>query len=139
MHQAQTIPLYSPDGVMRDRISMKRLMTLQELGRIAKVVTQRKGHIKRAILVQLPGEPKPNSLRDYVGTKYSFRQRLDDGHVTFRLRALGDNPNGPEAHLAPDSVRPIFLRVLLDCLRFDALVANTAPTVAGVVRQRDRS
>jgi hypothetical protein len=51
--------------------------------------------------------PRESLLSDYCGTKYWFRQHLDDGHYCFRLRLLGDNPP-EERDLAPDEVRPIF-------------------------------
>jgi hypothetical protein len=114
--QSRTIPVYSCDGVLRDRISVERLAVLQSLGRIARVVTHRKGYINRAFLLPMPGEPKSSTLRDYVGTKYSFRQRLAGGHVAYRLRSLGDSAFASESNLAPDEVRPIFLRVILDCM-----------------------
>jgi hypothetical protein len=60
---------------------------------------------------------KPSTLLDYVGTKYSFRQRLAGGHVAYRLRSLGDRAYASEVNLAPDEVRPIFLRVILDCMK----------------------
>jgi hypothetical protein len=53
-------------------------------------------------------------LTAYAGTKYSFEQALDSGHHTWKLRPL--HRGRSETNLAPDSVRPIFLRVLLDCL-----------------------
>ena len=64
----------------------------------------------------MPGEWNPSLLSDYKGTKYSFRQHLDNGQRCYRLRALGDNRNDEDCFLAPDEVRPIFLRVVLDCL-----------------------
>ena len=115
--QSETIPLFSCDGVRVDRISLARLAVLQELGRISRLVTHRKGYINRAVLLPMPGEPKPSMLRDYAGTKYSFRQRLAGGHVAYRLRALGDSAFESESNLAPDEVRPIFLRVILDCMK----------------------
>jgi hypothetical protein len=115
--QSETIPLFSCDGVRVDRISLARLAVLQELGRISRLVTHRKGYINGAFLTRLNSEPRPTTIRNYMGTPYGFRQRLSDGHVTFRLRALGDHPFGSERDLAPNCTRPIFLRVLLDCLQ----------------------
>ena len=115
--QLQTIPIFTCDGAMCDRISLERLAVLQNMGRIARVITHRKGYIKRAYLLLMPGEPKPSTLGDYLGTKYSFRQRLAGGHVAYRLRSLGDSAFASESNLAPDEVRPIFLRVILDCIK----------------------
>jgi hypothetical protein len=114
--QREIIPLFSCDGVRVDRISLARLAVLQELGRISRLATHSKGYINGAFLTRLHSEPRPTTIRNYMGTPYGFRQRLADGHVTFRLRALGDHPFGSERDLAPDCTRPIFLRVLLDCL-----------------------
>ena len=49
------IALYNADGELIDRISERRLERLQALGRIARVVRHRKGHINRAIQFSLPG------------------------------------------------------------------------------------
>jgi hypothetical protein len=110
------IAVYSADGELLQWVDEKRLRRLAECGRVARVVKTRAGRIKRATLHSMPGEPRPSLLSDYKGTKYCFRQHLDDGHRCYRLRSLGDNRNDDEHYLAPEEVRPIFLRVLLDCL-----------------------
>ena len=110
-----TFPLYCYDGSLACWIDNKDLKRLEDGGLISRVVKRAKGRIVRATLHRMPGEARPTMLRDYVGTKYSFRQRLADGHQCFRLRALGDNPR-EEHNLAPTEVRPIFLRVVLDCM-----------------------
>jgi hypothetical protein len=110
------IPLYSYDGHLIQWIDQKRLDRLVKWGRIARVVKHRKGHVNRATLHRMPGEPKPSQLTDYVGTKYAFREHLSDGHRCYRLRGLGNNHRADERNLAPEEVRPIFIRVLLDCL-----------------------
>ena len=109
-------PLYSYDGELVAWINTKRFRRLDEAGRVARVVRNRTGEVKRATLLRMPGEPKPSFLEDYRGTSYSFRQRLAEGHRCHRLRALGDNPQADEYYLAPEEVRPIFLAVLTDCL-----------------------
>ena len=109
------IAVYNCDGELLQWMDAKRLRRLMQCGRVARVVKNRAGHIKRATLHRMPGEPKPSTLRDYTGTKYSFHQHLKDGHRCYRLRALGDNPRA-ERDLAPEEVRPIFLRVVTDCL-----------------------
>ncbi len=108
------IALYNADGELIDRITERRLEKLQALGRIARVVRHRKGHINRAMQIRLPGEGKPARPADYTGTRYSFKQRLSDGHSCWRLRALGDRPS--ETDLAPEELRPLFLGVLRGCL-----------------------
>jgi len=96
-------------------IDSRRLERLAQMGRISRIVRTRKGQPVRAFLHRMPGEPKPSTLRDYMGTRYSSLQHLVDGHHCYRLRSLGDNPRA-ELDLAPESVRPIFLRVVADCL-----------------------
>jgi hypothetical protein len=51
---------------------------------------------------------------DYLGTCYSVKQPLSDGHSCWRLRSLGGRQS--ETDLAPEEVRPVFLQVVLDCL-----------------------
>ncbi len=113
---ASEIALYSYDGALLGWIDKKRLTRLSSTGRVARVVRNRTGHIKRATLHRMPGEPRPSFITDYKGTKYCFTQPLDDGHRCYRLRALGNKPRADEHDLAPEEVRPIFLRVVLDCL-----------------------
>jgi hypothetical protein len=125
--QPETIPLFSCDGVRVDYITLARLAVLQELGRIARVVAHKKGIIGRAYLTRLHSEPRPTTIRNYMGTPYGFRQRLSDGHVAYRLRALGDHPFGSERDLAPDCTRPIFLRVVLDCMERPESAHRCAP------------
>ncbi len=109
------IAVYNCDGELLQWMDEKRVRRLMECGRVARVVKNRVGRIKRATLHLMAGEPKPSTLRDYVGTNYSFREYLKDGHRCYRLRSLGDNPRA-DRDLAPEEVRPIFLRVLLDCI-----------------------
>ncbi len=109
------IAVYSCDGELIQFMDEKRVQRLMQCGRVARIVKNRLGRIKRATLHLMAGEPKPSSLRDYIGTKYSFLQPLADGHRCYRLRSLGDNPRD-ERDLAPQEVRPIFLRVVTDCM-----------------------
>jgi hypothetical protein len=112
---ATTIPLYSYDGALVQFITPERLKRLEGLGRVRAVVRRRSGQIARAMLRQLPGDPRPLRPEDYIGTCYSFRQQISDGHRCYRLRALGGGSS--ETDLAPEEVRPIFLRVLLECVK----------------------
>jgi hypothetical protein len=112
----RNIAVYNCDGALLQWIDAKRLARLIASGSVARVHKRRSGRVSRVCLHQRPGEAPPSFLTDYVGTKYSFRQHLGDGHYCFRLRALGDNPR-EERDLAPEEVRPIFLRVVLDCQR----------------------
>jgi len=111
----RNIAVYSCDGALVQWIDEKRLARLVASGNVARVHKRRSGRISRVNLCQRPGESRPSFLTDYSGTKYSFRQHLKDGHYCFRLRPLGDDPR-EERDLAPDEVRPIFMRVVLDCL-----------------------
>ena len=112
----RNIAVYNCDGELLQWIDQKRFLRLVDVGRVARVVKTRTGRVRRITLVHMPGEWKPSLLSDYKGTKYSFHQHLDDGRRCYRLRALGDNRNDEDYFLAPDEVRPIFLRVVLDCL-----------------------
>lgn len=111
----QRIALYSCDGELVQMIDSARLDRLLVMGRVRKTVYRRTGQPVRAFLFRMPGEPKPTMLREYLGTKYSWQQHLDDGYRCFRLRGLGDRPYA-EVDLAPPDVRSIFLRVVTDCL-----------------------
>ena len=109
----RTVPLYAYNGELIEHATEKRVARLEKLG-LVRVVRHRKGHVNRAVFHRRPGEASPGKLTDYVGTQYSFPQRLGDGHVCWRLRSLGGSRS--ETDLAPDAVRPIFLRVLMECM-----------------------
>ncbi len=124
---AGLIPFYSYTGEYLDHITLRRALRLEAMGRV-KVVRHRKGHINRAIELRANDEPHSTRLRDYQGQAYSIRQPLDDGHKPWKLRPLQGGPSDVE--LAPDFVRPIFIRVLLDCM-------VAAPALAACCRTRE--
>jgi hypothetical protein len=99
------IPLYKFDGELCDWITPARMARLEKLDLI-QIVRHKKGHVSRCVLRQRPGDPPPAQLTDYIGTRYSFREHLENGHICWRLRRLG---RGQE-------LRPIFLQVVTDCL-----------------------
>jgi len=100
------IPLYAAGGELSDWISEQRLARLQAAGLIARVVRHPKGHVNRAILFRRPGEGRAAELKDYLGTRYSFREHLDNGYLCWKLRRLGRG----------DELRPIFLAVVAECM-----------------------
>ena len=109
---AVSLPFYASDGALIDVINERRALRLEAAG-LARLV--RNGpHIKRVILLRRPGDPRPASVRDHRGQSYSFKQPLSDGHFCWKFRPLQGGRS--ETSLAPAEVRPIFLRVLLDCL-----------------------
>ncbi len=107
-----SIPLYSYESALLDFISEKRALRLENAG-LAKLV-RRKGHLNRVVLYRRPGDPHPTTVRQYMGTGYSFDQPLGDGHHCWKLRPL--QGGHAESLLAPPEVRPIFLQVVLDCM-----------------------
>jgi len=107
------IPFHSYDGSYIDHIAIRRAERLEEMGRV-KVVRHRKGHVNRAVLLCGKDEAHATNVRDYVGQAYSFHQPLPDGHRPWKLRPLQGGRS--DVNLAPAAVRPVFIRVLLDCL-----------------------
>ena len=107
------IPFYSYDGAYLDHITVKRAARLENSG-VAKVVRHKKGHINRVILLRGKDDPRPTTPCDYLGKRYSFQQLLQDGQRPWKLRPLQGGRS--ETDLAPEELRPIFIRVLLDCL-----------------------
>jgi len=118
-----TVPLYSYENEFQGYIPERYALKLEREG-VALLVRQkggvRKGAIRRIRLYRRPGDPKPTALRDYVGKAYSWEPPLDDGHQSWALCPLvghvARNDHSHEYHLAPPSLRPIFIRVLLDCM-----------------------
>ena len=99
------IPLYSPDGELLDWIGQKRVERLLA-AELVMAVRTRKGDIRRLVLRRGPDDPTPTCLADYLGTRYSFRERLDSGRLVWTLRKLGKD----------DKLRPIFRQVVTDCM-----------------------
>jgi hypothetical protein len=114
-----TIPLYSYDLLFLGLAPERRVLKLERDG-LAKIVRHKKGRIARAVMHKRPGDPEPTTVRDYLGKGYSFKHHLDDGHRPWALKPLTGHVSrqdqSMELHLAPARLRPIFLRVLLDCL-----------------------
>lgn len=117
-----TVPLYSYEHEFQGYIAERYALRLEAQG-VAQVIRQKggaeKGKIRRVVLHRRPGDPKLSVLRDYQGQSYSYRQELDDGHQPWALRPLGHRirrDQSCEYSLAPAAARPIFLRVVLDCL-----------------------
>jgi len=108
------IPLYSSQFALLDFIARRQALRLERDG-LAKVVRHKKtGAINRVVMHRRPGDPHPTRVRDYQGQAYSFEQPLEGGHHCWRLRPLQGGRS--ESTLAPPELRPIFLRVVLDCL-----------------------
>lgn len=114
-----TVPLYSYDSAFLGLVRERSILILERDG-LAKIVRHKKGRIARAVMYKRPGDPIPTTVRDYMGKGYSFRQDLDDGHRPWALKPLtgyvSRRDASPDYHLAPESMRPIFIRVLLDCM-----------------------
>ena len=100
------IPLYNADGELQDKISEQRLKRLQALGLIARVVRHPKGHVNRAVMFRRETEGRGANLTDYAGTRYSFREHLEGGHIAWSLKQLGHG----------DDLRPVFLQVVTGCM-----------------------
>ena len=106
------IPVYNADGSLYACASEQRFARLQSAGLIARVVRQRTGRIRRAILFIRPGEPKPMSASCVAGTKYSFKELLESGPA-WELKHLGGSSTGKT--YAPQDARPAFFQVVADC------------------------
>ena len=109
---AVLIPVYNADGSLYAWASARRFARLQSAGLVARVVCHRKGRINRAILFIRPGEPTPMLAGSVVGTRYSFKERLEHGPA-WDLKHLGGSRDGKT--YAPASVRDAFLQVVADC------------------------
>src|SRR3990172_9162703 len=82
------IPLYSADNELHDWISPQRAARLEALG-IARMVRHKKRHVNRCIMHRRPSDPRPTRLSVYLGTRYSYLERLDSGRLVWALRKLG--------------------------------------------------
>ena len=101
----RTIPLYTADGELSDWINEGQVNRLEKLDLI-RVVRHKKGHVARCILRRKPGSPRQMRLADYLGTRYCFREHLDNGGLCWRLRRLGHG----------DELRPAFFVIAAECI-----------------------
>jgi len=100
----KSIPYYDAEGRprgYRTHEAARRLLANE----IVTAIYGRKGHIKAIFAKQADGAC---AVQEHLpsGTRYSFRQHLDSGHVTWAMKRLGKG----------DELRPIFLTVLTDCM-----------------------
>jgi hypothetical protein len=107
------IPVYNADGSLYVWASEKRFARLQSAGLVARVVSSRKGQVKRATLFLRPGDSKPMPASPAMGTRYSFKELLESGPA-WELKHLGGNRDGTT--YAPLETRRAFLQVVTDCL-----------------------
>jgi hypothetical protein len=123
------IPLYSAGGQLTDWISPAQMERLEKL-HLIQVVRHRKGHVSRCMFRRRPGDGRTARLADYIGTRYSFREHLENGHDVWALRRLGRG----------NELRAIFLQVLTDCLVTGPTAAvRQCPPQAGGMSNNTRS
>lgn len=83
----RTIPLYTADGELCNWITEPHMLRLEQLGLIT-VVRHKKGRVARCTFRRRPGDPLPVPLAGYLGTRYSFREHLLDGHYVWAHKRL---------------------------------------------------
>ena len=88
------IPLYSADNELQDWITPQRVARLEALA-IVRVIRHKKGHVNRCIMRWRPGDPRPTTLSAYLGTRYSYLERLDSGRLVWALRNLREGEGVP--------------------------------------------
>jgi hypothetical protein len=117
-----SVLLYAFDHSFEGRIPVPTALKWESEGIVQLVREKRgrnKGKVRRAVMRRRPGDPHVTTLRDHIGQAYSYRHDLEDGHRPWALRPLGHrirNDESCEYDLAPPETRPIFLRVVLDCM-----------------------
>ena len=107
---ADQIPIYAPDGTPRGYRSPEAARRLLRAGLVSRVYG-RKGHLK-AIFMRCEDGSNPVEADVRTGTRYSYRQRLDNGFRCWKLKKLDRRDEDGE----PFSTRAVFLQVVQDCL-----------------------
>ena len=92
------ITLYTADGELHDWISEQRMARLDKVGLI-RIVKHKKSRISRCILLRRPDDPQPIKLSAYLGTRYSYLERLESGRKVWALRKLGKDAAPPAIFL----------------------------------------
>ncbi|MGC8758596.1 MAG: hypothetical protein ACP5VC_01450 [Bryobacteraceae bacterium] len=104
LHREKSIPCYAADGTSRGFRSAECARRLIEAGLVTPVYG-RKGHL-RAIFARWEDGAAAVSAQPPLGTRYSFREHLDNGRLCWRLRRLGRG----------DELRPFFWAVVSECV-----------------------
>src|SRR5881227_3220975 len=92
MKTADQIPYYAPDGTSLGFRTIDAATRLIAHGAV-KPSYGRKGHLKAIWLLQADGgNPVESHVR--TGTRYSFRQRLDTGHHSWKHKRLDSTDDG---------------------------------------------
>ena len=111
LHQNE-YPLFSATGSplgFRSKEATARLLA----GDHVRPIFGRKGRLKAIVLPKKDGShPIKNSPE--LGPKFSYRRRLKNHHSVWELKKLGKG----------DEMRPMFVRVLADCLTTSASDSN---------------
>jgi len=102
--QEKPIPCYAADGTSRGFRSPECAHRLIEAGLVTPVYG-RKGHL-RAIFARREDGSTTVIPQVHTGTRYSFREHLDNGYLCWKLRRLGRG----------NELRPIFLAVVAECM-----------------------
>jgi hypothetical protein len=100
----QQIPMYAADGRPLGFRSIESARRLIGNG-FVEAVYGRKGHLK-ALHSKQPDGASAITPQVRGGTRYSFREHFDSGTVAWKLKRLGKG----------DDLRPIFMKVVTDCL-----------------------
>ena len=100
----QQIPIYAADGRSLGFRSIEAANRLVANG-FVEAVHGRKGHLK-AIQLKQPDGASAITTHVRAGTRYSFREHFENGTAAWTLKRLGKG----------NDLRPIFLRVVTDCL-----------------------
>ena len=74
------------------------MVRLDKVGLI-RIVKHKKDRINRCILLGRPDDPKPIKLSAYLGTRYSYLERLESGRRVWALRKLGKDAAPPAIFL----------------------------------------
>lgn len=111
--QERRIQTFKTDGSFEQWRSLDSALRLEKNGN-AVLVRNRKGLVVSIHLTQA-GAGHPLRRDGLASTKYSYRERLSDGHSCHDLKRLSGARHG--VNYAPKEVRPIFLQVLIDCLK----------------------
>ena len=100
------VPLYGADNALRNWIRPDRAERMEREGLVRVTRRRKDSRIVRCSLHARPSDPSALRRTAYQGTKYHFLEHLSDGHALWQLKRLGKS----------DELRPIFLRVVTDCL-----------------------
>lgn len=91
MSPKRSVTVYFASGEEEKRSQAAAVKMIGE-GRVSRVRHNRDGTIRSIWMFRTASDPTQLSIRSYMGTAYTYRDRLPEGHRCWAMRRLAGKP-----------------------------------------------